>query len=154
MIGVVALTLLANPDLSHEAGMVSRKSVRFLPPDERPQLPRFTWSLVRSERWNLDQLIYRNHGPLCLRNSFRQEGESWIRSRFPAQPTKTFPDGRFAEAQPPSNPSITHPLGFEAKDGLVSLMGFLVPGRPSSRARESAQPTGLKALLVAAQRSD
>jgi hypothetical protein len=91
-----------------------------------------------------------------LRNDFRQEGKIWlrIRVRFPAQPPKAFPDGRFAEAQPPRNPSITHPLGFKAEDGLVSLRGFLVPGRPSPRARESAQPTGLKALLVAPQRSD
>ena len=77
--------------------------------------------------------------------------------RFPAQPPKSFPDGRLAEAEPPRNPSITHPLGFEAEDSLVSFMGLLVPrrtpGRPSSRARESTQPTNPKALPVATKRS-
>jgi len=88
-----------------------------------------------------------------LRIGFRQEREIWFRIRFPAQPTKTLPDSRFAEAQPPSNPSIAHTLGFEAENGLVSLLGFLVPGRPSPRARESTQPTSPEALLVAAKRS-
>src|SRR5258708_25245652 len=93
------------------------------------------WRLLRSGRRNLDQLTYRNRGPLCLRIGFRQEGEIWfrIRIRFPAQPTKTFPDSRFAEAQPPSNPSIAHPLGFEAEHGFVSFLGFLVPGRTAGR---------------------
>ena len=36
---------------------------------------------------------------------------------------------------------------------MVSLLGFLVPGRPSPRARESTQPTSPEALLVAAKRS-
>src|SRR5260370_11597305 len=68
-------------------------------------------------------------GLFCLRISFWQEGEIWFRIRFPAEPTETLADRFFTEAKPAGNPSITHPLGFEAENSLVSLMVFLAPGR-------------------------
>jgi hypothetical protein len=81
--------------------------------------------LFRGRRWSLDQLACGNRGLLCLRISFWQEGENWFRIRFPAEPTETLADRFFAEAKPAGNPSITHPLGFEAENSLVSLVVFL-----------------------------
>jgi len=52
---------------------------------------------------------------------------------LPAESTETLPHGFFTEANPTRNPSIAHPLGFKAEDGLVSLRGFLVPGRTAGR---------------------
>ena len=92
-----------------------------------------------------------------MRISFWQEGEIWFRSRFPAEPTETLADRFFAEAKPTGNPSIPHPLGFEAENSLVSLMVFLAPGRTacgsSFRGRQRAQSTSLEALLIAVKRS-
>jgi hypothetical protein len=90
-----------------------------------------------------------------LRTCFRQEGETCFRTRFPAEPTETFAHGFFAKAEPAGNPTIAHLLGFEAENGAVSLMEFLVHGRtdyrPSPRAREGAQSTDFQTLLIAAK---
>jgi len=92
---------------------------------------------------------------LYLRTCFRQEGETCFRTRFPAEPTETLAHGFSTKAKPAGNPTIAHLLGFEAEDGAVSLMEFLVHERtdywPSPRARESAQSTGFETLLIAAE---
>src|SRR6266851_5146922 len=109
--------------------------------------------------WQLRHLIWGlfcgNHGQLYLRTCFRQEGETWFRTRFPAEPTETLAHGFFAKAEPAGNPTIAHLLRFETENGAVSLMEFLVHGRtdyrPSPRAREGAQSTDFQTLLIAAK---
>jgi hypothetical protein len=92
-----------------------------------------------------------------LANQLRARRELWFRPRVAAEPTEILPDGFFAEAQPTRNPSIAHPLSFQAQDGLIPLADFLclgtMAGRSSFWARERAQPTLFEALLIAPKRS-
>jgi hypothetical protein len=96
-----------------------------------------------------------NHGQLYLQTGFWQEGEAWLRTRFPAESAETLAHGFFTKPKPAGNPTIAHLLGFETENGAVSFMKFLGPGRtggrPSSRARECAQSTGFETLLITAK---
>jgi hypothetical protein len=121
-------------------------------------LRHLVWRLFRSGTRCLDQLICGNRELFCLRIAFREEEQIWFRIRFPAEPTEVLADCFFVDAKAAGNPSIAHPLGFEAENSLVSLMFFLVSGRTacrsSSGARQRAQSTSLEVLLIAAKRSD
>ena len=68
-----------------------------------------------------------------------REGETWFRTRFPAEPTETLAHGFFAKAEPAGNPTIAHLLRFETENGAVSLMEFLVHGRTDYRPSPRAQ---------------
>src|SRR6266403_3080743 len=97
------------------------------------QLRHLIWRLFGNRGWSLEHRACRNHGQLYLRTCFRQEGETWFRTRFPAEPTETLAHGFFAKAEPAGNPTIAHLLRFETENGAVSLMEFLVHGRTDYR---------------------
>jgi len=108
------------------------------------------WKLFRSGRWNLDQLTYRNRARFaCESGKKGRFGSDEDQISSPAD--KDFSGQPFAEAQPPSNPSDCSSPLVSAGEWFVSLLGFLVPGRPSPRVRKSTQPTSPEALLIAAK---
>jgi len=95
--------------------------------------------------WSLEHRACRNHGQLYLRTCFRQEGETWFRTRFPAEPTETL---AHAFSLRPSRPAIQRLLisfALRRRMARSRSWSFLFTGerttRPSPRAREGAQST-------------
>jgi hypothetical protein len=61
------------------------------------QLRHLIWRLFRNGDWNFEQRACGNHGQLYLQTGFWQEGEAWLRTRFPAESTETLAHGFFTK---------------------------------------------------------